>query len=81
MPRPQFLADKGVLGQGQIAARRHDLVLADDHRTVMKRGVGNENINQQLGGNIGFQRNAGLNIIRQARLPFEYDQGADLALG
>ena len=65
-------------GQGQHAACRLDFPLPDDHGAIVEGSLGEENIPDQLLGDLAVDGGPGLHIVFQRCLPGEDDQCAYL---
>ena len=77
MARPELLAEPRVDRQRQKTGRgRHAIVLHDD-RAVVERRRGLKNAQQQIVRQQGVERNAALDVVAQADLALERDDGAD----
>ena len=78
VPGTQLRGQMGVIGQGQHAPRRRNPSLPDDGRAVMQRGLGEEDVAQQLLGGQAIDGGAGFEILIQLVLPLKDDEGAHL---
>jgi hypothetical protein len=65
-----------VVGQRQHNAGCHQPVTTDQGCAIVQRGVGKENIDQQLASQHGVQRHARFGVVLQAGFAFEDDEGA-----
>ena len=81
MPRAEVAADVAVLRQRQDASRRRDSFVSNDHRTVVQRCLCEEDIAQQLGGDLRINHRAGLLILHQRGIPLEHNQHARALFG
>ena len=64
-----------------VTAGGGDAVALDDHRAVVQRRLGEENITDQLRGDLGVEDRACFEKFAQGSLPFKDDQCADLLPG
>src|SRR5208283_4311061 len=63
MPSPQLLRQLWVRRQRQEAWCRSDAVLLHNYRSVMQRGVFQEDGSQQVVGQVCVQRHAAVNVV------------------
>ena len=67
-----------AVGQGQHTPCGGDPAVPDDHRAVMEGGIFEENVPDQLIGNLAVDLGAGFEVFLQPLLPGEGDQRAHL---
>ena len=74
MPGAQIRRQPVGGGKGQHTARGGDFALPDDHGAVVKRRLGEENIADQLLGNLPVDGRAGFHIVIQSGFSGKNDQ-------
>ena len=79
MPGSQVLIH-AVLGQRQVTGRRDDSVLADDHRSVVKRRILFKNIDEQLACYQRVHVNSRAGVFLKRSCLFNDDQSAGVNL-
>src|SRR5437773_6103700 len=70
---PQGPRQFGVDGQGEEAGRGRRPVALDDHRAVVERGLGVEDVDQQVVGQEGVEGDAGLDVAPEAHVALDHD--------
>ena len=64
---PSVRPELGIARERQEAPRRRHPVVADEHRAVVERRVGQEQAHEEIRGDDGVQRHAELGVVRAAR--------------
>jgi hypothetical protein len=75
------LRERRVVREGQEAARGGDAVVLDDDRAVVEGRAGIEEGFEELAGEGGVEAAAVLDVLAQADVALDGDQGADAVLG
>ena len=74
----QIRAEPVAAGKGQHTARRRYPAVPDDHGSIVEGGLGEEDVADQLLGNLSVNGGAGAHILLQPGLPGKDDQRAHL---
>ena len=80
MARSKLPAQACVLGQGQVASRSFDRIIADNNSSVMERSFRRENISQQLAGYQCIDLGAGIDNITNLCFSLDNDKRTDIVL-
>ena len=76
VPGSQIRTQPVTLGQGQHAAGSGNTAVPDNHSPVVEGGLGEEDVANQLLGNLAVDDGAGFEVLLQPAVPGEYDEGA-----